>query len=276
MSGPDHDQGDPVDQPKGPETILDQEIESGLAELERPTRGLLLSGLSAGLDIGFSVLVIGAILTITQGSVTLPVRLLLAAAYSVGFLFVIFGRSELYTEHTTMAVLPVLARRANLRQLGRLWGLIYAANLAGTAVFAALLAAVGPALGILDEGALVAHAGKQVAHPWWVMALSAVLAGWMMGLVTWLITAARNTTSEIILATLVTATIGFAHLHHCILGSVELLTSMLLAQSPSIGGYLRYMVLVTAGNTVGGVVFVAIVKFGHASSTRRLRPRALD
>jgi formate/nitrite transporter FocA (FNT family) len=43
---------------------------------------------------------------------------------SSGFLFVILGRSELFTEHTTLAVLPVLDGRASLRQLGRLWGLI--------------------------------------------------------------------------------------------------------------------------------------------------------
>ncbi len=34
--------------------ILEQEIAQGLSEMKRPSLGLFISGLSAGLDIGFS------------------------------------------------------------------------------------------------------------------------------------------------------------------------------------------------------------------------------
>jgi hypothetical protein len=39
---------------KSYQTILEQEITEGLRELERPSAGLFISGLSAGLDVSFS------------------------------------------------------------------------------------------------------------------------------------------------------------------------------------------------------------------------------
>src|SRR6056297_3964939 len=96
------------------EDILDIEIRRGLSELERPTAGLSLSALSAGLDIGFGPLLMAVILTTAgvAGTGELTKQLLLALAYGVGFILVVLGRSELFTEHTALAVLPVLDGKA--------------------------------------------------------------------------------------------------------------------------------------------------------------------
>ena len=72
------------------------------------------------------------------------VRLLVANMYAVGFIFVVLGRSELFTEQTTLAVLPVLGGRATVRELLRLWGVVYVANLIGAAAFAGLAVADRP------------------------------------------------------------------------------------------------------------------------------------
>ena len=118
--------------------ILAEEISEGKHEMERPTLGLLLSAFSAGLDIGFSLLLMGVVQTMLAGA-NRPflTTILLANLYSVGFLFVVLGRSELFTEHTTLAVLPVLNRQSSLADLMRLWSVVYVGNLAGAAVFAA-------------------------------------------------------------------------------------------------------------------------------------------
>lgn len=64
------------------------------------------------------------VLTLFAGRESEPVvRLLVANAYAVGFIFVILGRSELFTEHATLAVLPVLEGKASVSALGRMWGL---------------------------------------------------------------------------------------------------------------------------------------------------------
>ena len=115
---------------KSPQGILESMIEKGSHELDRETDGLLLSSISAGLDIGFGPLLMGVILTLSAGSYgELQTELLLASAYSVGFIFVILGRSELFTEHTTLAVMPVIDGKASLKKLARLWGLVYAGNI---------------------------------------------------------------------------------------------------------------------------------------------------
>ena len=252
------------DQAKDYGTILEEEIFQGMHEMRRPAAGLLLSGLSAGLDVGLSVLVMATVVSIMGGNLSQPAtRLLVAATYPVGFIFVILGRSELFTEHTTLAVFPVLGRRATLRSLGRLWALTYTSNLVGAAAIAAMLAWIGPALDAFMPAAVATLADVAVRPRWPVILGSGILAGWMMGLLSWLVSAAQETVSRIIVVWLVTAAIGVAGLHHCILGTVEVLTSVFLGVH-SLQDYGHFLLWASVGNAAGGVIFVAVIKYGHA------------
>ncbi len=252
-------------QPKSYKTILDQEIATGLHELRRPARGLFLSGLSAGLDIGFSLFVMAALLTMLGGVLDgAATRLLVAAAYPVGFVFVTLGRSELFTEHTTLATFPVLARQARLARLARLWGIVYAANLLGALAFALLAVWIGPRLGAIERPVFAVLAHELTDHTWYVILASGVLAGWLMGLLSWLLAASQDTISRILVTFLVTSAIGVAGLHHAIAGSVEVLAGVLTSPYLTVLDYLRFLLWATVGNAVGGVVFVAVVKFSHA------------
>jgi formate-nitrite transporter family protein len=230
--------------------ILEQEITEGLAEIQRNTSGLLISGFSAGLDLGFSVLLMAVVFTQTGKVFPKPVvEFLVAGAYSIGYIFVILGRSELFTEHTTLAVLPVINGRASLRELARLWGPIYVSNLAGGVIFAGLIVIVGPGLGVIDPQALGSIASG--------------LAGWLMGLLSWLVTASRDTISQIVIILLMTGTIGFIHLHHSIAGSVEVLVGLLAGQGVTLADFGHFLLWATLGNSIGGVVFVAWLKYGQ-------------
>jgi len=255
---------------KSYQTILEQEIAAGKHELERSAKGLTLSGLSAGLDLGFSVLLMGVMYTLARDAFPeAVVEMLVANMYAIGFIFVIFGRSELFTEHTTLAFLPVIDGQASIAQLGRLWGIVYAANLVGICAFAAFAAWLAPELGVVERSAFTELAHRVTDHPWWVITLSAVLAGWMMGLLSWLVTAGRDTISQIFFVWLVTAAIGFTHLHHSILGTGEVLAGVLQPGSPvGWGALASFTALATVGNAVGGIVFVGLIKYAHASSKR--------
>ncbi len=256
-------QNEPASAQKSYQRILEQEVAEGLRELERPTMGLLISGFSAGLDVSFSVLLMGVMTTLARGQLPGAIaQLLVANMYAVGFLFVVLGRSELFTEHTTRAVYPVLSRHSSIAGLLRLWILIYVSNLAGTAIFARLATVIGPALGVIDPTAFVEIGRRVVSYPWWVILLSAILAGWLMGLLSWLVTAGRDTISQIFFVWLITSAIGLCHLHHSIVGSAEVLAAV-FAQGLGIADYGRFMVWVTAGNITGGTVFVALLKFSH-------------
>lgn len=255
---------DEVEPRKPARRILEQEIAEGLNELERSTAGLLLSGLSAGLDLGFSVFLMAVMLTNAQGLLAKPiVEILVAHMYTVGFIFVVIGRSELFTEHTTLAILPVLDQRASVKALARLWGLVFVSNLVGGGIFAFLAAKIGPALGVINPTVFRQIAGDMVIHGSVVIFLSGLLAGWLMGLLSWLVTAGRDTISQILIVWLITSAIGFSHLHHSIAGTIEVLVGFFSNQGITLANYGHFILWTTLGNSLGGVVFVAVIKYSH-------------
>ncbi len=253
---------------EGPDAILAQQVAQGAAELERPSTGLVLSALSAGLDVGFSAFFMGVVLTfVSPETGPLALRGLLGLAYSVGFVLVIVGRSELFTEHTALAVFPVLDGRGTGGQLARVWGLVYGGNLIGATVFAWFAATLGGRLGVIDHDAFHHVAGALLDHDTTTILMSAIAAGWLMGLVSWLVAASSDTMAMIVVVVLVTGGMGVAGLHHCIVGSVEVLSAVFAGTGVGFADYARFLALSTFGNIVGGVALVAILKYGHAART---------
>ncbi|HET8702039.1 MAG TPA: formate/nitrite transporter family protein [Nitrococcus sp.] len=257
--------GDSPSEAKTYRQILLREIVQGEGELERSTIGLLLSGLSAGLDVGFSVFLMAAMFTLAGDEFPPAVlQILLANLYSVGFIFVVIGRSELFTEHTTLAVFPVLARRAKLSALIRLWVLVYLSNLVGATIFAFVVTQIGIGLGVTSAQAYQHLAQTMVRHSALMILLSGVLAGWLMGLLSWLVKAARETISQLFTIWLVASAIGLGHLHHCIVGSVEVLSGLFAGQQIGAADYWHFLIWTTLGNAIGGVLLVSILKFSHS------------
>jgi formate/nitrite transporter FocA (FNT family) len=255
---------DQIEPRKPARRILEQEIAEGLGEIERSGVGLFISGLSAGLDVGFSLFMVAVMTELSADSLPKPVfELLVANVYALGYVFVVLGRSELFTEHTTLAVLPVLNGRASLTKLIRLWALIYASNLVGAALFAGLAVEVGPALGVISLDTFDSVGRRLIGYDGWTMMLSGLLTGWLMGLLSWLVAASRDTISQIIVVWLVTTAIGFGHFHHSIAGSVEVLAGIFAGQGISWGDYLHFIGWTTLGNSIGGIVFVALIKYSH-------------
>lgn len=249
---------------KSAETILQQQIAEETEHLEAHPRGLLLSGLSAGLDIGFGPFLMAVVATFSAGAFSDAVtRILMANAYSLGFVLVVMGGSALFTEHTTLATLPVLDGRASVRDLARLWATVYAGNMVGAAIFSAIASFIGPQLGVTAPEELVSIARHLVEFPWSTILMSAILAGWMMGLVSWLVTSGRDTISQIVFVWLVTAGIGLAQLHHSVAGAVEVLMGVFSGPEVGLADFGRFLLWSSVGNAIGGVVFVALIKYGY-------------
>ena len=257
---------------KGEGEILEGQLAEGLAALRRSAIGLFISALSGGLDVGFSTFIGAAVLTLLPagGEALFLQRLMLGASYAIGFILVVLGRSELFTEQTTLAVLPVLHGSADLRQLGRLWGIVYAGNLVGAAIFAAIAALAGPALGAIDHAAFAHIAARTVSPEGWVIFVSGALAGWLMGLLSWLVSAARDTIGQLLVVVVITGSIGFLGLHHSIVGTTEVLAGIFAGGPVTLVSFMRFLALATVGNAFGGVVFVAVLKYSHAVRAGRL------
>lgn len=265
-----NDLKDALNKPKMIDEILDEQIETALREHKRSNQDLFLSAISAGLEIGFSVFLMASVYSLFFGVIhPSKLHILLAMAYPLGFIFVIIGKSELFTEHTTLAVIPVLSGSATIKSLLILWGVVYSGNLLGGYFFGYILHMLPGWFNIITEGAFLALAEKLVNFPWHVILGSGILAGWLMGLLSWLVTSSQETISRIVIVALITSVIGIGGLHHSIVGSIEVFTAALTSPEVTWKSYIHVQVWATLGNLIGGVVFVAFAKFSHVNPSNK-------
>lgn len=259
-----------TNKPKPANEILDELTETGLEEYNRPRRQLFISAFTGGMEVGFSVLLMGVLYSLLAEDVSeVSMHLVLATAYPLGFLFVVIGRSELFTEHTDVALLPVLARKVAPVELLKLWGTIFTGNLLGGYLIGAMLILIGPGLGVINDESLIHLAEKMIPYDWWVILGSGILAGWLMGLLTWLVGASQETISRMLVVILVTIVIGIAGLHHSIVGSIEVFCGAVIDPNITLGDYLHFQLWATVGNIIGGGVFVGLFKFGQSAKVTR-------
>ncbi|MBC7523977.1 MAG: formate/nitrite transporter family protein [Flavobacterium sp.] len=254
------------EQPKEPYEIMVDQIEAGLKEHRRSNIGLFISSLSAGLEVGFSILVIGIIYTFFKTEVSHgKLYLMMALVYPIGYIFVITGRSELFTEHTVLATIPVLNGKASFKSLLNLWVIIYLGNLFGGYLFGTIVLQFNAGTHLISLDFFHFVSQKMVAYSSTNILVSSIMAGWLMGTLSWLLSSAQDTLSRVVMIFLITFIISIAGLHHCIVGSIEIFMAY-FANANNINGleFFKFQVLSTVGNIIGGVVLVALVKYGHS------------
>ncbi len=231
-------------------------------EFVRSNRLLFFSGLAAGLSIGLSF-VARAALSAASGD---PSGLVGGILYPIGFLLIVLGRYQLFTENTLTPVTLVLTRIASLPQLMRVWGVVLAANVIGAALVGLVLATTG----VLDDDTFrvavgIAEHGLEVAAGplFW----KGVFAGWLVASMVWLNHAARDTVTRFFIVFAVMYLVPAADLFHCVIGACEVLFLVFqgLATLPEAAAFVA---IVVAGNTVGGVLLVALLNY---SQTRQQR-----
>ena len=164
--------------PKTASEIAEEQIETGLKEHRRSNFRLFLSAFTAGLEIGFSVFLMGIIYTLFKGELSeSSLHVILAISYPVGFILVLIGRSELFTEHTTLAVLPVLYKKASIKSLLVLWGLVYTGNILGGYITGYLISILPIDMGTISKEAIVQMAEKLVDYKTLTILGSGITAG---------------------------------------------------------------------------------------------------
>lgn len=256
------------DQPKPVDQVVKEQISEGLHQYDRKPKKVFLSSIIAGLDLGFSLFLMGCIYTLFHGAVSdSSLHVMMAFAYPIGFLFVVLGGSVLFTEHTTLAVLPVLDGRKRIVDLLRLWIIIYFGNIVGGLLIGGLIAWLGPALEVVSIEALSYLALHLTEQQGLYILGSGVLAGWLMGLLSWLVTSSQDTLSRILIVILITTVIGIGSLHHCIVGSIELFAGFLVSDEMTLQKYIPTQLWATLGNIIGGAFFVSILKFQMSKDT---------
>lgn len=250
--------------------IFEPLVEEGEVELQRSLLDLALSGLIAGLDIGFGPLAMAVVAGRLHDAFHLSVMQAIffgSFLYPLGFIFVVMGKSELFTENTVTPVAGILSGEGSVAKLARRWAVIIPCNLVGTVafslfashtsvVFSASYAPIYRAMGM----ALVSHSFLQAT-------LAAVFGGWLVALMAWLMQAAKSNTAHLIIIYITTYLLVALELYHCIIGSIEVLLGM-FAGAPITWAtwFLSFVIPAVLGNAIGGVTFVTALKGFQARS----------
>jgi formate/nitrite transporter FocA (FNT family) len=247
-------------------TVVHESVrEEGERELRRPPIALAWSALAAGLSMGFSLLSQGLIHSYLPATFWSP--LIDNLGYSVGFLIVILGRQQLFTENTLTVILPLLANPGldTFLRIVRLWIVVLAANLVGAFLFAVLIAhtAVFPPE---VQQAFATIARHSLRGGFVLTILRGIFAGWLIALMVWLLPASEGTRFHIIiLITYLVALGGFAHI---IAGSVDVLYLVNTGAVSWLTYWIGFMIPTLIGNIVGGVTLVAVLNFAQVAAEK--------
>jgi formate/nitrite transporter FocA (FNT family) len=231
----------------------------GEEELSRRAAALAWSGLAAGLSMGFSFISEALLMSHLPDQHWRP--LISKTGYCIGFLVVVLGRQQLFTENTLTVILPLLVRKSlgTFLNVLRLWAVVLSANLVGTFLFA-LFVAHSSLLTSEVHNSLSAIGAAHLVAGFATVFVRAIFAGWLIALMVWLLPGAES--SRVIIIILLTYLIGLGHFTHIIAGSTTLFY-LIAMHSLSWGAYFLHFFLPTLlGNILGGVSLVAAL--GHA------------
>ncbi len=213
--------------------------------------------------MGFSLVAKGLFDTYLPNALWRP--LLDNFGYTVGFLIVILGRQQLFTENTLTVILPLLTQRTmnTFLCVARLWGVVLATNLLGTLIFATFVAHVlvfSP-----DIQLSFLHVSQQsVTGAFGPTLLKSIFAGWLIALMVWLLPAADTTRLHIII--IITYIVGLGEFSHIIAGSVGAFYLANLGKITWLACIGNFIVPALIGNIIGGVLLVAVLNYAQVAS----------
>jgi|SRR4051794_6738100 formate/nitrite transporter FocA (FNT family) len=235
----------------------------GEEELKRTSSALAWSGLAAGLSIGFSLILEGLLRSRLPDA---PWRTLISKfGYSAGFVLVILGRQQLFTENTLTPVLPLFHKkdRATLWNVARLWTVVFFANMVGALAIAWTIG--NTSVFAPEVRNAIADIGKEsMAAGFGLIVLRGVFAGWLMAMLVWVLPFAETARFFVIVG--ITWLIGVGGFAHVVAGAVDVLFLATTGVTPwqhAIGGFIIPALI---GNTAGGVALVAVINHAQVVS----------
>ena len=242
--------------------------EEGEDELDRPAWSLFWSGLAAGIAITASLIAESAIY---QALPDAPWRMLVASlGYPIGFLIVILGRMQFFTESTITAMLPLVTKPSlwALRRTMRLWIVVLAANMLGVFLAAGMIA-----LGWLGDEALraamITLSERVLEHDAGATFVNAIPAGFLIAIIAWLLSNAREQGFLVIFA--ITYVVSIAGFSHSIVGSDEAFLLLFTGKTGVAQTVFALVLPAVAGNLLGGAGLFALLAHGQVRGemTRR-------
>src|SRR5919202_1801552 len=246
-----------------PGKIYEETRKEGRRRLTRPLLELASTALVGGFDVAFGIAAFALAERTVGGSVR---QLVGAVAFGIGFVFIVVGRSELFTENFLIPVAGLDRRNPqSWLKLIELWAVALVLNIVG----GSLLAIVLTSQGVLPERtdkALVDLAEHIAGYSTLTSFLSAVVAGALMTLMTWFVEGAADSIGVRIVMAWATGTlIVLGTFNHAIDSTLELVFGMRYGADVDVSQLLANLGLAVAGNLVGGLLFVTFVRSVQAA-----------
>lgn len=239
--------------------IFEVVLSNARDELSRSTIALFFSGLGGGICMGLTGLGVALALSyLGNGPIQQFISFFL---YPTGFIVVIISRAQLFTENTLYPVVLVLDERKHVLNTLRLWGSVYAANVAGAMFFGWLVMKTGalPTNFADSLAGLGMHAAEGHFN---LIFAKAVIGGWLIALVAWCVAASHWTIAQLVITWILTFIVGAGHFSHCIASSAEVIAAVMSGHL-HFSNYFQWLVPCTLGNIVGGVAMVSVLNYGQ-------------
>jgi formate/nitrite transporter FocA (FNT family) len=252
-----------LDRPSA-QDIYEQVANNARQELGRSSVSLVISGLAGGIFMGLSAMgnAIAITLLTAAGAAPTPTTLFVAKMfYPLGFIAVILGRSQLFTENTLYPVALVLAEKSHFWNTMRLWAAVLPANVLGALAFAALASLTG-ALSPAVVQSLSQLGLDAVNHPAAAIFWSGVMGGWIIATVAWLVSGSHSITGSVMIIWMLAFVVGLGNFAHCIAASGEVFAAILTGRAPWLA-FPRWFLPAVAGNVCGGVGMVTLLEYGQ-------------
>jgi len=242
---------------RAPNEIWEDSLNEGQRRLERRIPALAATGFAGGIDVFFSIAALAITTAALQASMPEPTAHILASlTFGLGFAFITIGRTELFTENFLIPVGAVYSGRASVQRLVAMWAVTLLLNFVGLFAFAALFAVDG----VLEPesleaaGVLADTIGLRENLP---ALLSAIAAGAIMTLFTWVAAAAESASGRIAASLIVGFVLAAPSLNHAVVSLGEV-SFGILAGTAQAGwdDLVRNGLIAIVGNLIGGVGLV--------------------
>jgi formate/nitrite transporter FocA (FNT family) len=248
-----------LDRPSA-EEIYEQVASNARQELKRSSVALAISGFAGGSFMGLSAL--GTAIALAMLGHSLGDEMISRMFYPLGFIVVIVGRAQLFTENTLYPVALVLAEKREFWNTLRLWSIVLPSNVLGALAFAALVS-LTPALNPHVVDALTQLGLDAIANPTATVFWSGVMGGWIIALAAWLVSGSHSITGSVMIIWMLTFIVGLGNFAHCIATSGEILVAI-LTHHAAWAAYPRWFFPAVTGNICGGVGMVTVLEYGQA------------
>lgn len=245
--------------------VLERVLYDADEEISRGTRELIFSSLAAGIAITITLL-----LYVTISS-TVENYVLGAVLYPLGFIYIIIGNYQLYTENTLPPVALTIEKICSVPSLLKMWSIILFGNIVG-GFFGAVALFYGSVLSSEADKYAIELAQSGIEASFLTLFVKAMFAGIIVAGVVWMDFSVNDSASRVILVYIAFLSIPLGGLYHVVVSTTEMFYLLLATDATILSSIIAFPLPVLLGNTIGGILFVTLVNYFQTPSYVQDKP----